>query len=1095
MSTVTQRIPNFLLGISQQPDNRKFPGQVNDAVNTFPDYALGMLKRPGGKYISNLYGATSRGKWFSMLRSSNQKYVAQYDDTDFRFRVWSLTDGTPRRVDMGSNTGVPGSCNASNYQTDTEAYYNATALTKARRDLLNTAQATYAEALAGQDRVISGLWSVNNDYNLATGKVQEILIDGIYQQETNDTYTIVENKVVKYISANALSGPVITLQKDLVNNPGTGYSAANGLATTSTGTGTGLTVDITVTGGVPDQLITINNAGGGALSGGIPLANDGYKVGDVITITQGGSGGNAKYTVIKIQYELGLDKTAEHPILASQGYKLYEAKKSNDPAKTTGDLSTALSAMNTAQTNYTNAVTAEETAQNNYDAEITNCDISAIPSNGYLKDATAADIELLTLESTTFVLNKKMKPQMTASTVAALAHQAFVVINVVAYNANYKVTVDGTTKTHTTGQTVSAGVVDASTIVADLTSKIDSISGISATAVGPGIHIVKAASAMTISVSGGSQDDALYVFQDQVADVTRLPIQCADGYKLKIANSADFQADDMWVEFETTNNASIGPGTWIETNGPGITYELDPLTMPHKLSQQADGSFVFGPVTWSDRDVGDDVTNPLPSFLEGAGIEIRNMFFYRNRLGFLAGEYMILSKAKDFYNFFVGSATIAAADDPIDITASSTKPIFLNYVRNSAAGLVLFSENEQFLMSTDSDVLSPQTAKINAVSGYESDSSIEAVNLGTSVAFVAKSSLWTKLYELFEISTSTPPYMFDQTKIVPELIPATIDSMVASAGNGIVSLGQTGSSTVYQYRFYQLGEKRAASTWYKWDLTGTLLHQFFDVSTYYAIVADGSNVYIESVELTQASDTGFLTLPTGEKTDVCMDLYYVNPYRQYHKAGSPLSAIDVNADKTRIYLPFQHITSKKLAVVALGGYIGATDVGGVGAILYPTVAGSYVAGNLNSVQGGGQYVDIDGDYRGLNVIIGYIYEMKLNVPRIYPTQKEGEEGVKSDYTSNLIVHRVKIATGLSGPVTYNVNLTGIPDRSQTISVNKPHQYQLGNVNITADAIHDVPIYQRNENVSLSIIGDTPLPVSLLGMNWEGRYTDKFYSRG
>jgi len=1086
MSTVTQRIPNFLLGISQQPDNRKFPGQVNDAVNTFPDYALGMLKRPGGKYISNLYGATARGKWFSILRTDNQKYIGQYDPTNFKFRIWSLIDGSPRRVDMGTNTGLPGSCNTSNYQTDTEAYYNAVATTKARRDLLNTAQATYSEALAGQDRVESYLWSTSNDYNLSSGTVEEILTDGIYQQETSDTYTIVENKVVKYISAGALSGPVVTLERV---SGGTGYSALSGVATTSSGSGTGLTVTYTVTGGVIDQLITIANGGGGAVSNGIPLANDGYKIDEVITVS--GGGGNATFKVIKIQYALGIDKTNEHPILASQGYKLYGAKKSNDPANTAGELSTALSAMNTAQTNYNSAVTAEATAKTNYDSEITNCNISAIPSNGYLKDATADDIEFLTLEQAVFVLNKKKVPAMTASTVTALTHQAFVVINVVAYNAKYTVTLGGTDCPHTTGTTVSAGVQDSGTIVDGIASAIASnTSGYTVTKVGPGIHISNS-SAFTITVGGGSQDDAIYAFQDQVSDVTRLPIQCKDGYKLKISNSAEFEADDMWVEFETTNNANRGPGTWVETNGPGIKYEIDPLTMPHKLQQQADGSFVFGPLTWSDRDVGDAVTNPLPSFISsdgtdsGTGIAIRNMFFYRNRFGFLAGEYMVMSKAKDFYNFFNGSATIAAANDPIDISASSTKPIFLNYVKNTAAGLVLFSNNEQFLMSTDSDVLSPTSAKINAISSYESDADIPAINLGTSIAFVSKTPLWTKLYELFEISTTTPPYMFDQTKIVPELVPATVDSVVESAGNGIVSIGQTGSSTIYQYRFYQLGEKRAASTWYKWDLTGTLLDQFFDVSTFYAIVANGSDVYVESIELSQASDTGFLTLPTGEKTDVCMDLYYTNPYRTY----------DSNADTTRVFLPWQHISTKKLAVLALGGYIGATDVGGIGSILYPTVAGSFVAGNLNSVSGGGQYVDIDGDYRGQNIIIGYIYDMTLDIPRLYPTQKEGEEGIKSDYTSNVIIHRVKISTGLSGPITYNVNLTGIPNRSQTISVNKPHQYQLGNVNMTADAIHDVPIYQRNENVSLSILGDTPLPVSLLGMNWEGRYTDKFYKRG
>ncbi len=123
MSTVTQRIPNLLFGISQQPDNRKLPGQVRDSVNTFPDYALGLLKRPGGQFVSDLQGATADGKWFSILRDPVEKYVAQYDDNTFR--VWNLLDGSPRAVDMGSDTGVPGTCNLTNLKADLAAYNTA----------------------------------------------------------------------------------------------------------------------------------------------------------------------------------------------------------------------------------------------------------------------------------------------------------------------------------------------------------------------------------------------------------------------------------------------------------------------------------------------------------------------------------------------------------------------------------------------------------------------------------------------------------------------------------------------------------------------------------------------------------------------------------------------------------------------------------------------------------------------------------------------------------------------------------------------------------------------------------------------------------
>ena len=117
MSTISQSIPNLLLGISQQPDNRKRPGQVKDAQNVFPDFALGMLKRPGGKFIAKLDGAQTRGKWFPILRDGTEKYICQYDTTDSIFRVWNLSDGIRRVVDMGSNSGQPGTCNIPNLFT------------------------------------------------------------------------------------------------------------------------------------------------------------------------------------------------------------------------------------------------------------------------------------------------------------------------------------------------------------------------------------------------------------------------------------------------------------------------------------------------------------------------------------------------------------------------------------------------------------------------------------------------------------------------------------------------------------------------------------------------------------------------------------------------------------------------------------------------------------------------------------------------------------------------------------------------------------------------------------------------------------------
>ena len=974
MSTLTQRIPTLLLGISQQPDNLKFPGQVVDADNVFPDYALGMLKRPGGKFVGNLKGASTAGKWFSILRDANEKYVAQYDNNVFR--VWSLLDGSPRKVEMGTpgSAGVPSGCNYTDYQTELTDYNNAVDDVETKLAALNTAGSTFAETSDGQ----TGVQTTN--------------------LKITTTYDTDYNQTVK-----------------------TGVVYSDG------------------------KYIVTNN-------------------GSVI--------GQYTNTTFASGYAIGADRTDDYPILKQQGFKIYELLITAAATHTSAQLTTATSALSTAETNYTNAVTAEGTAETAYDTEVTDCAISSLPSTEYLSGATADDIELLTINDYTFVLNKAKDVAMKTTTSAALPNQAFIVISVVAYNSNYTVTLNGTNYTHTTPANTSGGTTDASTIASALASTLNAITGITATQVGPGIY-VSGTSAFTISTTGSAAEEGIYVFQDQINITGRLPNQCQNGYVVKVYNSDIVDADDMWVEFVTTDNATSGPGVWEETIAPGLEFELDEKTMPHQLVRQADGSFKYEAVDWTDRLVGDDTTNPVPSFI---GQKIKHIFFYRNRLGFLAKENIILSKAGDYFNFFAGSAQVVAADDPIDITATSRNPVNLTYVQTVAVGLVLFSQNEQFLLSTDADILGPTTAKINTLSNYECDESLEAVSLGTTLGFVSKTLLWSRIYELGNIRKEAPAEASEISNNVAELIPSDINSFISSPALSILSFGKTGSNTLYQYRFYQVGNERLANTWYKWTLTGNLRDQFFDETTFYAVCDDGTNVFVQSYDLTQASEEGFLTLPTGEKTDICLDMFNVNPRRSY----------DSSTKKTRVYLPYDHISGKTFRILLLGGYIGETITADESIGLIPdnlTVAGS----------AGAYYVDVDGDYRGRNLIIGYIYNMSIELPKFYFGRTEGKQHV-TDSTADLIIHRLKVNTGLSGPVTYSVDITGRSDWQNVVNVTLPNSYNLGNVNLSASAEHVIPIFQRNTNCKITIKGDTAFPVSLNSLTWEGNYNTRFYRR-
>ena len=78
MASVTQKIPNYVAGISEQPDELKFPGQVQDMVNCLPDVTRQLVKRPGSRFVIDVEDNdfdTEDADWFSYYRDQQEQYV------------------------------------------------------------------------------------------------------------------------------------------------------------------------------------------------------------------------------------------------------------------------------------------------------------------------------------------------------------------------------------------------------------------------------------------------------------------------------------------------------------------------------------------------------------------------------------------------------------------------------------------------------------------------------------------------------------------------------------------------------------------------------------------------------------------------------------------------------------------------------------------------------------------------------------------------------------------------------------------------------------------------------------------------------------
>ena len=145
MASVTQTIPNFLGGVSNQPDDKKLPGQVKEAINAYPDPTFGLTKRPGFKYLAELKdgvpsGGTSfdnndldNAKWFYIHRDDDEKYVGcivgNATEADAAIHVWNTVP----------DSGVYKKATIT-YGTNTRQYLNA--LNSYNYDVLNVRDQT-----------------------------------------------------------------------------------------------------------------------------------------------------------------------------------------------------------------------------------------------------------------------------------------------------------------------------------------------------------------------------------------------------------------------------------------------------------------------------------------------------------------------------------------------------------------------------------------------------------------------------------------------------------------------------------------------------------------------------------------------------------------------------------------------------------------------------------------------------------------------------------------------------------------------------------------------------------------------------------------
>ena len=587
------------------------------------------------------------------------------------------------------------------------------------------------------------------------------------------------------------------------------------------------------------------------------------------------------------------------------------------------------------------------------------------------------------------------------------------------------------------------------------------------TQIGTGLHVKRS----TVFNASTPVGELLNVVASKVNDVGDLPSQCKHGMVVEVVNS-EAEEDNYYVKF-FGNNDKDGEGTWEECAKPGRTIRLKRSKMPVLLIRTADSNFrlteldgstytISGtsyPVPqWDDALVGDDVTNPEPSFI-GKGIS--KMLFFRNRFAILADEHIVMSRPGDFTNFFAKSAIELIASDPIDISASSEYPAILFDGIQVNTGLLLFSKNQQFMLTTDSDVFSPTTAKINALSTYNFNFATNPISLGTTIGFLDNAGKFSRFFEMTQIQREGEPEVIEQSAVVSRLFEKDLKLISNSRENSVIFFSEEGTSTLYGYRYFDSIRERKLASWFKWTLTGTIQYHCMQDDNLFVVVRNGASNKDQLLKYSIKMDANTFAIAENR---VHLD----------HLMSVSGWTYNATTNKSTKAKPTGLESSAQLAAYDVDS---GNNLGRYGLI---TINGS----NL----------ELDGDWSGETFLIGYQFTMQVDIPTIYYVTREGES-FRSDTRASAIIHRVKFAFGPVGIYETTLSRLGRADYTEVFEVAAANQYNANAAGIIDDNIlRSIPIYDRNINAALTLKSTHPAPATVHHMTWEGVYTTNNYQR-
>lgn len=463
---------------------------------------------------------------------------------------------------------------------------------------------------------------------------------------------------------------------------------------------------------------------------------------------------------------------------------------------------------------------------------------------------------------------------------------------------------------------------------------------------------------------------------------------------------------------------------------------------------------------WENRSVGDLDTNPSPTFV---GFPISGISFFKNRLILMSESNAICSQAGDYLNFFASTVITSVDNDPIDISAGSTVKTQFRYAIQQADGLIVFADNSQYILQTNSEAFSAATAELNLISNYSQSISINPVDLGSSIAFVEENPTSSLITEI-QVARNQQPQSVQLSKVIPSYIPTGIVEFRNSLSASVFGLRSSQEpDALYLFRYYTQGDERQLASWFKWQFPAPInLCEFHEDEFFFVLQADNGPVLGRMLVL--AESPGGAVEFDNTYIDLRLDLVDYNPSTAYVSG----------TDTTKVFF------KENVNIATANPCVVTTTPNNAGAVEYPTL-------QYNAAAPAGQkyFVELDGNQTTEQFALGYQIESTSLLPNFYLVKDK-----TSDNMNIPTIHRVRVYSHNSGPFTSVLDVVGrntftleLPQITGDVSeFNEPPMLR--------SAENIIPVMASGKYVELQLNCNSPFPLSLVTLTWEGTYNNK-----